>query len=160
MMTNLLQKTLGMAGRQNYGSVVRPRMYVASLDIKTAFVEARPRHVAKIMESHDTHPWMDCFSSVARDGWVTSPGYVRKRGEQFLVQSVSPQRKRQSSLIVAKDGHAGSGKCGGELDKEKNGHPFGFGKAKGTSNLQLHVDRQLLDHVPLQNFVSNRCCGI
>ena len=27
-------------------------------DIKTAFDEARPRHVAKIMESHNTHGWI------------------------------------------------------------------------------------------------------
>ena len=43
-------KALGMAGRQNtmlrHGSVVRPTM-----DIKTAFDEARPRHVAKLMEN-------------------------------------------------------------------------------------------------------------
>ena len=41
-----------------HGSVVRPTMYLASMDIKTAFDVARPRHVAKIMESHDTHGWL------------------------------------------------------------------------------------------------------
>ena len=30
---------------------------MASLDIKTAFDEARPRHIANIMESHDIHGW-------------------------------------------------------------------------------------------------------
>ena len=43
------------------GSAVRPTMYLASLDIKTAFDEGRPRHV---MESHDTH-WMDYVSPLA-----------------------------------------------------------------------------------------------
>ena len=81
--------------------------------------------------------------------WVRSPGYVRKRGEHFLVQLVSPPRKRRSSQIVVKDGHAAPGKCGGELDKEKNGHPFVCGRAKGTSTLQLHVGRQLLDDMSL-----------
>ena len=33
-------------------------MFLASLDIKTAFDEARPRHVEKIMENHDTHGWL------------------------------------------------------------------------------------------------------
>ena len=33
-----------------HGSVVRSTMYMASMDIKTAFDESRPRHVAKIME--------------------------------------------------------------------------------------------------------------
>ena len=39
-------------------SVVRPTMFMASLDIKTAFDEARPRHIAKIVESHDIHGWL------------------------------------------------------------------------------------------------------
>ena len=47
MMTNLLQKTLGMAKEERnpmlkHGSVVRPTMYLASLDIKTAFDKAKP----------------------------------------------------------------------------------------------------------------------
>ena len=37
--------------------MVRPTMYLVSMDTKTAFDEARPRHVAKIMESHNTHGW-------------------------------------------------------------------------------------------------------
>ena len=41
-----------------HGGEVRATMYLASLDIKTAFDEARPRHVAKIMESHDTNGWL------------------------------------------------------------------------------------------------------
>ena len=41
-----------------HGSVVRTTMYLASMDIKTAFDEARPRHVAKIMENHATHGWL------------------------------------------------------------------------------------------------------
>ena len=40
-----------------HGSVDRPTMFVASLDIKTAFDEARPRHTAKIMVNHDIHGW-------------------------------------------------------------------------------------------------------
>ena len=33
-------------------------MYLASLDIKTAFDEAKPKHVAQIMDSHNTHGWL------------------------------------------------------------------------------------------------------
>ena len=33
-------------------------MYLASLDIKTAFDEAKPKHVAQILEHHDTHGWL------------------------------------------------------------------------------------------------------
>ena len=52
-------KTLGMARKsahvEKHGSMMRLTMYLASLDITTAFDEARPRHVAKNMETHDTH---------------------------------------------------------------------------------------------------------
>ena len=38
-----------------HGSAVRPTVYLASFDIKTAFDEAKPKHVAQIMDSHNTH---------------------------------------------------------------------------------------------------------
>ena len=41
-----------------YVSVLRPTMYLESMDIRTAFDEARPRHVAKVMEGHNTHGWI------------------------------------------------------------------------------------------------------
>ena len=64
---------------------------------------------------------------------------------------MSPPRKRRSSKIVAKDGHAAPGKCGGELDKEKNWYPSGLGRRKGTSGFAVSCGRQFLDHVPIQN---------
>ena len=51
---------------------------------------------------------------------------------------------------MAKNDHAAPGKDGGELDKKKNGRPCRRGRTKSTSDMQLHVVRQLLDHVPLQ----------
>ena len=33
-------------------------MYLAIMDIKTVFDEARPRHVAESMEHHETHGWL------------------------------------------------------------------------------------------------------
>ena len=41
-----------------HGSVFRPTMYVANMDIKTASDDARPRHIAKILEDHNTHGWI------------------------------------------------------------------------------------------------------
>ena len=41
-----------------HGTVVRPSMYMASLDIRTAFDEAKPKHVARIMDNHNTHGWL------------------------------------------------------------------------------------------------------
>ena len=41
-----------------HGTAVRPTMYLASLDIKTAFDEAKKKHVAKISDSHKMHGWL------------------------------------------------------------------------------------------------------
>ena len=41
-----------------HGTVVRPTMFVASLDIKTAFDEAKPKHVARILNDRNTHGWL------------------------------------------------------------------------------------------------------
>ena len=41
-----------------HGTVVRPTMYLASLDIKTSFDEAESKHVAKILDGHNTHGWL------------------------------------------------------------------------------------------------------
>ena len=40
------------------GTVVRLTMSMASLDIKMAFDEATPKHVANILDSHMTHGWL------------------------------------------------------------------------------------------------------
>ena len=81
MLTNLLQKHWEWQENREpmtkHGSVVRPTMFVASVDIKTAFEDARPQHVAKIK----------C-------------GYVLR------FQSVPQTREYRSLQIVADDGHA------------------------------------------------------
>ena len=60
-MTNLLQKQWDWQEDRTPmlrpASVVRPTMYLASMDIKTTFDEARPRDVANTMEGHNTHGW-------------------------------------------------------------------------------------------------------
>ena len=53
-----------------HGTVVRPTLYFANLDIKTAFDEARPKHVAKIMDSHSTHGWI--IAALLREMWGLS----------------------------------------------------------------------------------------
>ena len=62
MATNLLQKHWEWQEERNpvmrHGTVVRPTLHLASLDIKTAFDEAKPRHVAKILDGHNTHGWI------------------------------------------------------------------------------------------------------
>ena len=60
MMTNLLQQHWEWQEERNptlkHGSAVRPTKYLAILDIQTA--EAKPKHVAQILDSHDTHGWL------------------------------------------------------------------------------------------------------
>ena len=38
-----------------HGTVVRPTMYMASLDIKTAVDDAKPKRVARVLDDHNTH---------------------------------------------------------------------------------------------------------
>ena len=110
MMTNLLQKCIGNGRRKKtpmlkHGSVVRPTMYLASMDIKTAFDWSRPRHVAKTWRA--THGWLisaflrdmsglegqatiECveskfsFSGCLRQGSVEAPGLWQKMATQLL----------------------------------------------------------------------------
>ena len=42
-------------------------MFLASLDIKTAFDEARPMHIAKFMESHNIRGWL--IAALLREMW-------------------------------------------------------------------------------------------
>ena len=62
MVTNLLQKHWEPQEERNpvlrHGAVVRPTIYLASLDIKTAFDEAKLKHVAQNLDYHNTHGWL------------------------------------------------------------------------------------------------------
>ena len=62
MMTQLLQKHWEWQENRRpmmrHRSVIRPTMYLASMDIKMAFDVARPKHIARIVEDHDVHGWI------------------------------------------------------------------------------------------------------
>ena len=77
-----------------HGSVVRPTMFLASLDMKRALDEARPRHVAKNMESHDQHGWLRLFYVKCQD-----LSDVRMCRELVHFQSMSPPKKSRSSRL-------------------------------------------------------------
>ena len=91
-----------------HGAVVRPTMYLASLDIKTAFDEAKPKHVAKILDGHDAHGWLIaallremsglsgmamfecvernfCFNRCLRQGTAEAPHLWQKMADQMMV---------------------------------------------------------------------------
>ena len=57
--SDVVAEALGVAGEQEFrdeaGQLVRPTMYVAGMDIKTAFDEARPWHFGLNVEDHKTH---------------------------------------------------------------------------------------------------------
>ena len=61
LVTNFLHKRWEWQEEWNsvmkHGTVVRPTMYLANLDIKTAFDGAKPKHVAKILDGHKIHGW-------------------------------------------------------------------------------------------------------
>ena len=61
-MTNLVQKHWewqeDRRPMMRHGSVKRPTMYLANMDIKTAFDVARPKHIERMIEDHDVHGWI------------------------------------------------------------------------------------------------------
>ena len=58
-----------------HGTVVKPTMYLASLDIRTAFDEATPKHhVARLLDDHNTHGWLIAAFLREMSGlWWTAP---------------------------------------------------------------------------------------
>ena len=100
-----------------HGSVVRPTMYLTSMDIKTACSTRQDRDVSRKLWK--ANPWMDNCGPFARDVGVRGTGDVRMRGEQILIQSMCPSRKRRRSQIVTMDGHAAPSKGGGKLEEGK-----------------------------------------
>ena len=101
------------------------------------------------MESHDTHGWivlallreMCGLDGQAMFGCVES---IFSFNRCLCQGSVEAPRLRQR--MVTKP----LANVEEPWNKEKNGHPFRFGRAKGTSDVQFYVGRQLLDHVPFQ----------
>ena len=57
MMTILMQKHCewqeDRRPKTRHGSVKRPAMYLACMDIKTAFYVTRPKHIARVVEDHN-----------------------------------------------------------------------------------------------------------
>ena len=119
-----------------HGSVVCPTMFLASLNIKTAFDGARPRHVAKNMESHDKHGWL--IAAFLREmSWLEGKA-------MFECVAISAPRKRRSSPIGACDSCTTPSLRGGKVDR-KHGSLVGLQRREGASDMQHYVGRQILD---------------
>ena len=73
------------------------------------------------------------------------------RRKLLQYQQTFATRKRGSPTLVAKDGNPDLGKCGGRMDEEKKWCSLGHrGRRRRSTNLQLHVGRQLLVHVTFE----------
>ena len=112
MMTNLLQKHWEWQEERNpmlkHGSAVRPTMYLASLDIKTAFDEAKPKHVAQIMDSHNTHGWL--IAALLREmSGLEGKAMFECVESSFVLNRCLRQGERRGPSLVAENGHSDSG---------------------------------------------------
>ena len=103
-------------------------MYLASLNIKTAFDEAKPpKHVAQILDYHNTHGWLiaallremselegkamfecveSCFSfnRCLRQGSVEAPRLWHKMATQILANVEEEWMRRRSGILVDLEG--------------------------------------------------------
>ena len=132
MVTNLLQKHWEWQEEWNpalrHGTVVRPTMYLASLNIKTAFDEAKPpKHVAQILDYHNTHGWLiaahlremsglegkamfecveSCFSfnRCLRQGSVEAPRLWHKMATQIWANVEEEWMRKRSGILVDLEG--------------------------------------------------------
>ena len=95
------------APRLKHGSVMRPTLCLASLDIKTAFDEAGPRHVAKSTENHDRHGWL--IAALLRE-MSGLEGKAMFECVRAVSLSIDVSARGASKLhIVAKDDQAAPG---------------------------------------------------
>ena len=75
-------KTLGVAGGQETNDGTRQcgtTLYLASMDIKTAFGVARLEHIAKIMDDHDFHGWITAAQLREIGGVCVGQGWISRR---------------------------------------------------------------------------------
>ena len=107
-----------------HGSVVRSTMYMASMDIKTAFDESRPRHVAKIMENHDTHGWL--IAAHLREMSELESKATFECVESSFVFNRCLRHGSVEAPRLWQNGHPALGECGRRMDKEKNGYFHGL----------------------------------
>ena len=130
-----------------HGSVVRPTMFLASVDIKPAFDEARPRLVATKKESHDQQGWliaailheMSGLEGKAMFECVESSFTFNRCLRQGSVDVLRLWQMIAAQLLASRE----------EKWEQNMGLLLDF-KGEGSSHMQLHVGRQLLDCAPRQ----------
>ena len=100
-----------------HGTVARLTMYMASVDTKTAFDEAKANHAAKIMDSHNAHGWI--IAALLREMSGLSGKAIFECVESLAFQSLLAARKRGSPAFAATDSIPDIGQCGGRMDEVK-----------------------------------------
>ena len=106
---------------------VRPTMCLASFDIKTAFDEAKPKHVAHILDCHDTNGWLiaaflremsglegnamfECvessfiFNRCLRQGSMEAPRLWQKMVTLILAKVVEERMRKRSGILLDIEG--------------------------------------------------------
>ena len=106
-------------------------MYLASSDIKTAFDE----------EDHNTHGWL--ISALLRE-------MSRSEGQAMFECVEAPRlwQKMATQLLANVDEILGKKRMGALIDLEKD-----------TPDMQHHVGRELLDHVPFPKSLGTNAEG-
>ena len=133
-----------------HGSVIRLTMFLASLDLKTAFDEARLRHVAQIMEDHNTHGWI--IAGVLREmAGLQGQALFECVESTFSIKRCVKQGSVEAPRLWQKMAMTAPGKGGRGLGEETKGRPFRFGRTKNPPDVQSHVGRQFLGHIPFQD---------
>ena len=108
MMTHLLQKHWEWQEDRRkdvwHGSERRPTMSVASMDIKTAFRVARPKHIANIMDSPNIHGWI--VAALLREMDRVEGKAVSEGVECSFPFTTLEQAKRRKTSVSECDGSA------------------------------------------------------
>ena len=132
-----------------HGSVVRRTMFLASLDIKTAFDEARPRHVANNVERHDQHGWL--IAAILRE----MSGLEGKAMCECVESSFTPNRcLRQGSVEASQLWQMMAAQLLASVEekwKQKNmGLLLDFKGEKAHQMCSFMWADKILDYVPIQ----------
>ena len=77
---------------KTHGSEKRPTMYVASMDICTAFDVARPKHIAKMMGDQDVHGWITTALLREKTGMDGQTTFEIVEGKFQFTRSIRQER--------------------------------------------------------------------
>ena len=144
----LTTKTLGMAGRKE--SCDETQNGGKTDDVRGKLGHQEPKDVANIMDNHNTHGWIIAASSVRCRGCLARPYMNAWKAASLSIDSCGKEawKPRACGRRWQPRFWPMWRKNGGRKETEvlwmlKE-------KEEESTNLQFHVGRQLLDHIPLK----------